>query len=292
MPTHEHEFLLELVQHRPSLVATLLAETGVPVPAYEEARLESCDLNDREPKEYRCDSVVTLLDSEKEPLTAIILEVQREYDKNKYWSWPVYLATHRGRVKCPTVLLVFCPDSAEALKCAEAIHMGHPDWVLRPIVLGPDNVPVITDIQRAIAEPELMALSSIVHGAGDQGRKVLDVLHESLPHLTKEQRSYASLVVALLPDVIVTKLKEERMAILDEPKNTLVRDWVDHGKARGREEGIAEGEAKSLLTFLDALGLPITDEARARIQECKDQETLLSWTRKAATATSIDEVFG
>ncbi|WP_345557598.1 hypothetical protein [Nonomuraea rosea] len=36
MPTQEHELLIELVQHRPSLVATLLAETGVTVPAYKE----------------------------------------------------------------------------------------------------------------------------------------------------------------------------------------------------------------------------------------------------------------
>ncbi|MFC4115531.1 hypothetical protein [Nonomuraea zeae] len=45
MPTLEHELLLELVQHRPSLVATLLAETGVTVPAFKEAR---------SPGELRC----------------------------------------------------------------------------------------------------------------------------------------------------------------------------------------------------------------------------------------------
>ncbi|MFC4015673.1 hypothetical protein ACFOY2_51275 [Nonomuraea purpurea] len=283
MPTHEHEFLLELVQHRPSLVATLLAETGVPVPAYEKARLESCDLNDREPKEYRADSVVALVDGKGKPLTAVILEVQRSYDKSKHWPWPVYLATLRGRVKCPTVLLVFCPDTAEAHKCAEAIHMGHPDWVLRPIVLGPDNTPMITDIQRAIAEPELMALSSIVHGAGDQGIKILQVLFESQQHLAKEQQSYADFVLKLLPEYITASFKEAAVAVLDDIEVPWVRRWIDHGEARG--------EAKALLRILDVRGLPITDEARARIQECKDEETLFSWMDKAITATSIDEVF-
>ncbi|MEU6713199.1 hypothetical protein ABZ897_17085 [Nonomuraea sp. NPDC046802] len=42
---------------------------------------------------------------------------------------------------------------------------------------------------------------------------------------------------------------------------------------------------------MDARGIPVTEETRTRIQECKDQETLLSWIRNAATAPDIDIVF-
>ncbi|MFF0774465.1 hypothetical protein ACFYUK_36640 [Nonomuraea wenchangensis] len=98
-PTQEHEFLLELVRNRPSLVATLLTEMGVPVPAFDEARLESPDFTDCVPTEYRADSVVVLADGK--PLSGIVLEVQRAYRDEKTWSWPVYLATLRARLKCP-----------------------------------------------------------------------------------------------------------------------------------------------------------------------------------------------
>lgn len=45
---------------------------------------------------------------------------------------------------------------------------------------------MITDIARAIAEPELTALSAVVHGDGDEGLKVLQVLHDSQQHLSQE----------------------------------------------------------------------------------------------------------
>jgi hypothetical protein len=290
MPTQEHELLIELVHHRPSLVATLLAETGVTVPAYKEARLESCDLSDRIPTEYRADSVVVMVDDK--PVSAVIVEVQRKYDKRKHWSWPVYLATLRARVKCPCILLVFCPDSLEARKCAAPIDMGHPGWTLHPIILGPDQVPMITDIARAIADPELTALSAVVHGAGDQGLKVLQVLHDSHAHIREEQRSYSDLVLALLPESVVTTFKEVSVAVVDEIKHPWVRGWIAHGVAIGEAKGEARGEARAVLILLDNRGIPVSREAEERILTCTDQELLASWIVKAAAAESVEELFG
>ncbi|NUP78619.1 MAG: hypothetical protein HOV96_13850, partial [Nonomuraea sp.] len=86
-PTLEHEFLLELVRQRPSLVATLLTEVGIPVPDFDEARLESPDFTDCIPTEFRADSVVVLANGK--PLAGVVLEVQRKYKEEKHWSWPV-----------------------------------------------------------------------------------------------------------------------------------------------------------------------------------------------------------
>ncbi|WP_188191166.1 hypothetical protein [Nonomuraea sp. SYSU D8015] len=46
-----------------------------------------------------------LEDDEHVPVSAVVLEVQRQYDEDKRWSWPVYLATLRARHKCPVLLL-------------------------------------------------------------------------------------------------------------------------------------------------------------------------------------------
>ena len=70
--------------------------------------------------------------------------------------------------------------------------------------------------------------------------------------------------------------------------------WQIHmGGARreGKAEGIAEGKAEAILQFLDARGLIVTDAHRERILRCSSTATLDAWTRAAATAESVDELF-
>jgi hypothetical protein len=51
------------------------------------------------------------------------------------------------------------------------------------------------------------------------------------------------------------------------------------------------GEAKAILGFLAARGLPVSDEARARISSCTDLEQLESWIRQAATVERVEDLF-
>ncbi|NRQ35369.1 hypothetical protein HII36_26590 [Nonomuraea sp. NN258] len=285
MPTQEHEFLIELFRERPSLAATLLAETGVAVPPFAEARLHANDLNECEPTEYRADGVVLLADERHQPVAGVVVEVQRKYKKEKTWSWPSYLANLRARLKCPGMLLVVCPDPHEAAKCAQPIDMGHPGWTLRPLVIGPDLVPLVTEVDRAIAEPELAALSAIAHGAGEEGVKVFQALHDALPHLPEEQgRRYSDLVLAVLPKVAAEKFLEIKMATgIYEYKSEYVRRWIAKGQA--------EGEAKALLRILENRGIPVSDDALTRITECTDEAVLTSWIDKVIEIDSVDELF-
>jgi Uma2 family endonuclease len=55
-------------------------------------------------------------------------------------------------------------------------------------------------------------------------------------------------------------------------------------------EGEARGEARSLLRFLEARGLDVPEELRARILACTDRERLDRWIGRAATAASATEV--
>ncbi|MPY98310.1 MAG: hypothetical protein GEU97_09985, partial [Actinophytocola sp.] len=83
-----HEVLIELFHHRPALAAELLTTSlGVTVPTYQHARLESCELTDLAPTEYRADTVVVLTDNTG-PVFAIIVEIQLGRDSDKRWSWP------------------------------------------------------------------------------------------------------------------------------------------------------------------------------------------------------------
>jgi hypothetical protein len=46
-----------------------------------------------------------------------------------------------------------------------------------------------------------------------------------------------------------------------------------------------------LLAVLEARGVPISDEAHARIVECTDAVQLEPWVRKAVSVASVEELF-
>jgi hypothetical protein len=63
MPSLSHEALLVLFRNRPELAPELLRDSlHVPLPAYSEVRLESSELTDVAPAEYRADLVILLVD--------------------------------------------------------------------------------------------------------------------------------------------------------------------------------------------------------------------------------------
>jgi hypothetical protein len=84
MPSLQHESLLLLFRNRPELAPELLRDAlHVALPAYSEVRLESAELTDVNPAEYRADLVVLLVDGK--PVLGIVLEVQLSPDP-AFWS--------------------------------------------------------------------------------------------------------------------------------------------------------------------------------------------------------------
>jgi hypothetical protein len=288
MPSTLHEVLIEMFRHRPSLAPELLTDAlGIDVPAHASARLESGDFGDLAPTEYRADAVVVLTGGEA-PVLAVVVEVQLRRDRDKRWSWPVYLTTLRARLRCPVVLLVVCVDSSAATWCAEPIELGPGSRVV-PVVLGPDRVPVVTDGDRAAEVPELAVLSAMAHGSDPDVEQVLDALVEGLSNIDRER-------AGLYSDVVLAALPAAARRYLEALMSTGTWEWQsDYARglvAEGRTEGRTEGEARALLAVLDARGVDVSDAARERITACTDLEQLDAWVRRAVTATSVDELFG
>ncbi|WP_219461380.1 hypothetical protein [Nonomuraea rhizosphaerae] len=55
--------------------------------------------------------------------------------------------------------------------------------------------------------------------------------------------------------------------------------------------GPARTPAELILGFLEARGIPVPEEARARVHACTDQSLLDRWTVRAVTVGSVDELF-
>lgn len=285
MPSYLHEALLELFRHRPSLAAELLSDPlEVQVPAYDQVRLGSGDLTDLNATEYRADAVVVLSKAEV-PALAVVVEAQLRRDPAKRRSWPVYLTTLRARLDCPTMLLVMCADTATAAWCATPIELGHPDWVLSPLVLGPDRVPVVTDTEQATRAPELAVLSTMAHGTHPDRDKIFHALLTALTNIDGQQAAlYYDVVLAALPEAARRHLEALMTAGTYEYQSDFARRYFYQGRA--------EGEADALLTVLGARGIDVSDDARARITACTDPDQLKTWIRRASTADTVDQLFG
>jgi hypothetical protein len=78
-------------------------------------------------------------------------------------------------------------------------------------------------------------------------------------------------------------------------KDPFIDRFIEEGKQQGMEQGRQLGRADSatrvLLTILTARGIAIADQLRSRIAECTDPDLLERWATRAATSTTIDEVF-
>ena len=169
MPSLSHETLLLLFRNRPELAPELMRDVlKAEIPRYAEARIESAELTDVQPAEYRADLVVLLYDGK--PVFGIVVEVQLGIDERKRYAWPMYAAGLRARMRCPVGVLVVTAQESVARWAGTAIDLGCGSW-FKPLALGPSGVPVVTDMQRAAADPELAVLSSIAHGEGSDSDK-------------------------------------------------------------------------------------------------------------------------
>jgi len=289
MPSSLHEAIAELFRNRPVLAAEVLERfLSLDLPGFTEARLVGGDLPKLKPAERRADAVVTLHREPGQPVTAIIVEVQLKKDERKRQSWPDYLTGLYSRYNCPAILLVVCPGRGTATWAAGQIRIGHPGFVLRPLVLGPDLMPVITDIAEAEAVPEMSVLSGIAHGTD---KAVRDATFSAIAAIAVQDTDlaalYAEVIVAELPKALRRTAEEELRARTIE----LATDFAKFHHAQGKEEGKAEGEAKSILAVLAARRITVTPDQRTAIERCTDLGQLDEWLRRAATADSADEVF-
>jgi hypothetical protein len=57
-------------------------------------------------------------------------------------------------------------------------------------------------------------------------------------------------------------------------------------------EGEAKGDARTILRVLAARGLAVPTKVREQVLSCTDISQLETWADRAATATSVEEVFG
>ncbi len=285
MPSARHEIIVELFRSRPVLAAEFLRDIlDVPLPAFTEARIESSTFTDLNPSEYAADLVVLLSDGR--PVLGIVIEVQLRPDPQKAYSWPYYVASLQLRLRCPTCLLIFTPDARVAAWAAHISPQG-PGWSFRPLVLGPDMIPVVATAEDAAARPELAVLSVMAHALGME------------PAAAAAMATAAALAVVNLPsgelyfDTILASLSaaaRKAFEAMNIKNYEFQSDWARNLVALGKAEGEAKGEAAAILRVLQTRGIFVSAEIRNQITGCVDLATLDRWIQRAVVAATANDV--
>jgi len=295
MPSILHQTLCELFHARPHLAAELLeAARLLPTAANVEGELLPADLSQSSAPEYRADVVVKLSgDAEM----TVIIEAQLQPDPTKPFSWPVYVAVAQSQRRGKVALLVLTLDESTARWAARPVAVGI-TGTLRPVVIGPKSLPVVTELSQAIENPEIAVLSALAHGRRKVGAQVGRVAAEAARSLDAERRR-------LYTDLILQHLNGAARRALE---TLMIKDWqpeseflraIDarqeaaieaRGEARGEARAEARGVRRVLAKLLKLKFGPLPAEVTLRVENAKLDE-LNVWSDRILEAKTLAEVF-
>ena len=298
-----HEAPLDVLREHPQVLLELLALGEVQLPLSSQTTVTVLESTAIEvvPAHRHADFVAELRDTADGPLGAIvILEVQRRADPEKPRAWIQMVASALGRHAVRVVLVVLTFDEATASWARQPRDEGA--LVLRPIVLGPRDLPHLVSIDYAREHLLLAVLVALARSAevAARGPRSLtaeaeaDVLRaaEAVTELTdlRLRQRLASLIEGAAPAEIranILRLLEERgMRSLE----IIREEGRNEGRAEGRNEGRAEGEARTLLKLLRLRGFAVDDATAERVLGTTDVSMLDRWVERSISASSLEEV--
>lgn len=253
VPSFLHDFLVDLFRERPPLALELLrACAGIRIEGGTAER-GSIDLSQVVPTEYRSDAVTVLRDPAGRAIAAAVVEVQLREDEDKRRTWPVYVTAARAGYRCPVTLLVLAPDPAVARWASQPIELGHPGFVLCPVVIGYPQVPRICDVAAARAAPELAVLSVMAH----RDLETAEAAEAGLAGMPEEKRElYWDVIMSFLPDSVRCTMEALMSEVYVDESWFPGKYWlqcVERGREAGREEGREAGREEGLRCAIVAL---------------------------------------
>jgi hypothetical protein len=282
-----HEGPLDLVRQHPEIAVEFVqGNAGIELPGEIAVSLAPTDMSAVIPVQYLADMVVLISDAATgEPVLAVIIEPQLRDRETKRYSWPVYVTTARRIAKCPAaVLVVLCPDPAEAAKCRRLIRTGHPGFDLVPIVIDSGGPPG----RDGAGGPYLTVFAASMGGIDLESepgaRRVLDAMASA--EVSDADRLRMTAIILRLASDAARQILEAMMTTSEYEKT-----FVERIHDQGISEGKAEGKAEDVLKLLDARHLAPSQEQRQRVTSCTDPAQLDLWFDRAITADSADDVF-
>ncbi|MFD9001877.1 hypothetical protein ACFV0T_13030 [Streptomyces sp. NPDC059582] len=287
MVSSSHEAMHRIFQEDPGVFARTFRALDLPFPDPVAVSLMPTDLTETRPTERRVDTLLKI-DTASGESHLLIVEAQGKKDPGKPASWAYYVAHLYAKYGIPPVLLVTCQDRATAAWAAKPFAIGPAQWpalTLRALVLGPHNVPTITDPSAAARDIPLATLSAVTHGKEPNAPAILKALATALKTVDEETaRIFAELTELGLGTCPAAETWRQLMSVD-------LSFFRSETSQRLRAEGRAEGRAEDILLILTTRGIEVPEHVRERIAECTDLDTLRSWLTNALTAETAEDLF-
>jgi hypothetical protein len=287
MVSSPHETMHRIFQEYPDLSSDVSEVLGVPIGPAASVTLMPTDLTENRPLERRVDTLLRI-ETQDGRRYLLAIEAQGKKDLAKPTAWMYYLAYLQEKYKIPPMLLVVCQDRATAEWAARPFPSGHPEapsLTLQAFVAGPQNMPVITSVPEVRKNFALATLSVITH-VGDPG--IGTMLKTMSAALREAPEALAAPIVELIAQGLGNRPAAQQW------RNLVAVDLSFYKSPLSeeiRDEGRAEGIARSILLLLAQSGVDVPDEDRERITGCTDADTLTRWLLRAPTAASTEDLF-
>lgn len=221
------------------------------------------------------------------PVLGIIVEVQLSQDDDKPYSWPVYVAGLRARIRCPVCLLVVTAHEPVARWASRTIDLGGGNR-FSPLVLGPSGVPVVTDERAAEADPELAVLSAMAHGHDPDVKTSVQIAMAAATATLRLDADRARLYL----DLVLTSISEaarKALQAMDPAKYEYQSEFARKYVSQGRAEGEARGRAEVVLKQLTLRFGPLPEAAVQRVRSATISE-LDAYAERLLDAKTLGDV--
>ncbi|MFD9286952.1 hypothetical protein ACFWBV_01280 [Streptomyces sp. NPDC060030] len=287
MVSSPHEAMHRIFQEHPSLFSRLSEVLGIDTGPCSSADVMPTDLTESQPLERRVDTLLRIETEDGSPFL-LAVEAQGRKDPEKPATWAYYYAHLLNKYRMRTLLLVVCQNRSTAEWAARPTHFGSPEHAiitLRPLVVGPHNMPVITEVAAARKDPAFTTLALITHADDPDIGAILKTLSTAL-------RDTPEAIANPLVELTAQGLGNRPAA--RQWRNLVAMDlsfYTSPLSEEIRDEGRAKGRAEDILRLLELRGIAVPVEARDKIAGCHDLHLLDRWFSHAVTATTAEDVF-
>ncbi|MFT4188937.1 MAG: hypothetical protein QM621_10195 [Aeromicrobium sp.] len=291
--------MIELVRRAPELVTEMLSSTfGVKVSPSVTATPFAESSRVVEPSTFHADAAFVYAGEDGEAELAVVFEVQRALDRGKLWTWRAYLAHLENEVKAHAALVVYCPDRRLGARYRETFDGSGISLLVRPLIVTPDDVPLVVDPEQAVRNPAAAVLGMVAHMREASVVEAFPAYTAALDEVFAKLgadgvAAYDDLVKAVMSAAVrdewsryMSTTAIPRMWLSDEYQQSFEKGWV-----KGEAEGEVKGKAESLLRVLAGRSFDVSESVRERVMGA-DREQLERWLDRAVTAPTLEEVFG
>ncbi|MBC7300483.1 MAG: hypothetical protein H5T78_05965 [Nocardia sp.] len=286
MVTSSHEAMHRIFQHDAAAIAHAFSVLKLPFSKPTAVEQISVDLTETTPVERRADTILDITTVDDRFL--MVVEAQSCADDSRPDAWSYYVTFLRNKYKLPVILVVICHDHATARWATTPMKLGHAFWTaitLHPLVLGPHNVPAITDPVVVVQDLPLAALSAITHAREAEIGAILVAIVAGIRRLGGNETTefYVELIEQGISHTDAAETWRKHMA-------TDLSFFRSESAQKLRAQGRAEGRAEDVLVVLRHRGVAVTEDAAERIRACHDEEQLAAWLRRSLDVSSVDEL--